>query len=160
MLLAPLYMFSCNFYDTFEVAAITYKQLILTKIFDQECNFLLPLVEYSVKTKITYAIFLQVKISITQSRFIDKIKETMRSWLTEKQVEVTEIVNRVEQRKIAAERSSQTGRNVSANLASETDTWKEDLQTRKQRLEEKKGGKDGDVAACESNCPEGSVKNI
>lgn len=84
----------------------------------------------------------------------------MRSCLTEKQVEVTEIVNRVEQRKIAAERSSQTGRNVSANLASETDTWKEDLQTRKQRLEEKKGGKDGDVAACESNCPEGSVKNI
>ena len=79
----------------------------------------------------------------------------MESWLTGKQDEVTETVNRVKQRKITAEESSKTGKQTSDKLAEETSDWKKDLEKRKQRLEEKK---EGDLAACESNCPKGSKK--
>ena len=81
----------------------------------------------------------------------------MESWLTGKQNEVKETVNRVEQRKILAEESSRTGKYTSDNLAGETSNWKEDLERRKERLEEKK---EGDLAACESNCPKGSKKYL
>ena len=81
----------------------------------------------------------------------------MESWLTGKQKEVNETVNRVEQRKITAEESSKAGKDTSKKLTGETSNWKEDLETRKKRLEEKK---EGDLAACESNCPKGSKKHL
>ena len=70
------------------------------------------------------------------------MKETIRSCVTEEQVEVTEIVNRVEQRKMAAEKSSQIARNVFANLASDIDTGKkifrEGSRDSKKKQKEKK----------------------